>query len=516
MAEPLRCTYDELPYESQFFTMTHPDRMAVMATLHGLDPPDVAGCRVLELGCSNGGNLLPMAQTLPGARFVGIDLSPRQVADGLEIVAELGFANVDLRAMSILDIDDDLGTFDYIICHGVYSWVPEPVRHKILDVCDRHLAPNGVAYVSYNTYPGWHLRGMVREMLLCHTEGFDDPATRVRQARAFLDYLIHATPDPDGAYGQVLRREAHLLEDESDTYLFHEHLEEENQPVYFRDFVARAEAAGLQYLAPARFSARDLALNPAARRVLDQLEGDRVRREQYLDFVLNRTFRQTLLCHAGLPLGTPRPEALERLRISAQARPVSDEPDVRSPAPERFVAITREDATTDRPLMKAALVGLFERWPRSASLDEVLDDVRSRLGDGGVDRRDLAAGLLHAHKANLVALHVHEPAFTTEPGARPVGSRLARFLTEGDTRVISLRLRNVELDEFDALVLRLLDGTRDRAAVLAALEDLAASGVLQLERDNRPVHDRAELRALLAGALEPSLRRLAAEALLVA
>lgn len=151
MSEALRRSYDQLPYDSQFFTSSHPDRMAVMAILHGMTPPDVGSCRVLELGCSNGGNLLGMAQSLPGAQFVGIDLSPLQIANGRAIVAGVGLSNVTLEEASILDVDDAFGTFDYIICHGVYSWVPEEVRRKIFAIFARNLAPNGVAYVSYNT-----------------------------------------------------------------------------------------------------------------------------------------------------------------------------------------------------------------------------------------------------------------------------------------------------------------------------------------------------------------------------
>ena len=257
MPEAIHTSYDDLPYESQFFAMTHPDRMATMALLHGLSSPPVATCRVLELGCSNGGNLLPMAQTLPGARFVGIDLSPRQVADGQTVLQELGFQNVELKALSILDVGDDFGQFDYIICHGVYSWVPAEVRDQILRICARNLAPNGVAYVSYNTYPGWHMQGMVREMLRYHTQGFDEPLTSAWvRARAFLGFLAQRRPrTPSPITHTSSRTKCALLERESDTYLFHEHLEDVNHPVYFHEFVARASAAGLQYLAPAvRFS----------------------------------------------------------------------------------------------------------------------------------------------------------------------------------------------------------------------------------------------------------------------
>ena len=128
-------SYDEVSYPGQFIPMTHPDRMATMAILHGMIPPPVASCRVLELGCCDGGNLLTMAQTLPQASLVGVDLSARQVAEGLAAIESMSVRNVELRALNLTNLDDAFGLFDYIICHGVYSWVPAPVRDRILEIC---------------------------------------------------------------------------------------------------------------------------------------------------------------------------------------------------------------------------------------------------------------------------------------------------------------------------------------------------------------------------------------------
>src|SRR5437868_15404402 len=149
-----RTSYDEVPYPSLPYPYPHPDHPAVVATLLGLSPARPDRCRVLELGCAGGGNLIPMAYTYPESTFLGIDLSVEQIRQGEELREALGLANIELRAMSILDVDDRFGTFDYIICHGVYSWVPEAVQDKILEVCARHLAPEGIGFVSYNTFPG--------------------------------------------------------------------------------------------------------------------------------------------------------------------------------------------------------------------------------------------------------------------------------------------------------------------------------------------------------------------------
>ncbi len=242
-------SYDVIPYPGIALPETLPSNLGMVATLFGMSPPPVEHCRVLELGCGSGGNLVPMADAYPEATFVGIDLSERQISQGLEPVCALGLQNIALRRLSILDVGSDFGQFDYILCHGVYSWVPAEVRDKILAICRDHLSPNGVAYVSYNTYPGWRMREIIRDALRFHTQPISDPAARIRQARAILDFLTESIPTAEGAYRMIFKTESDILRDSPDGYLFHEHLEDVNDPIYFQQFVAQAKAKGLQYLA---------------------------------------------------------------------------------------------------------------------------------------------------------------------------------------------------------------------------------------------------------------------------
>src|SRR5436190_23362618 len=90
-------SYDEVPYKSYPYPQSHPDRLATVATLFGMEPPPLDNCRVLELGCCSGGNLIPMAERFPGRRFVGVDYSQRQVAEGQATLKELGLENIELR-----------------------------------------------------------------------------------------------------------------------------------------------------------------------------------------------------------------------------------------------------------------------------------------------------------------------------------------------------------------------------------------------------------------------------------
>ena len=213
-------SYDVVPYASSAFPQSHPDRLAAVARLFGVPSASPERCRVLELGAASGGNLIPMAYGLPDSEFIGVDLSSRQVAEGQSTIEALGLTNIQLRHRDISELGGELGRFDYIICHGVYSWVPDAVRDRILAVCRDHLGPDGVAFVSYNTYPGWHMRGMIRDMMRYHAGRFSEPKPQIEQARSLLNFLATSVAE-DTAYGVMLRRELENLQRQPDSYLFH-------------------------------------------------------------------------------------------------------------------------------------------------------------------------------------------------------------------------------------------------------------------------------------------------------
>src|SRR4051812_35199224 len=165
--DQLRAAYDAVPYESHAFPQTAPGHLAAIAYIFGLDAIDVTTARVLEIGCAAGGNVIPFAALHPEARVVGIDLSSVQVEQGRRRVKALGLKNLELLQGDIAAMNlTALGQFDLIICHGVYSWVPHNVQEAILSACDSVLAPAGVAYVSYNVYPGWKSIEIVRDAML--------------------------------------------------------------------------------------------------------------------------------------------------------------------------------------------------------------------------------------------------------------------------------------------------------------------------------------------------------------
>lgn len=474
-------SYDAVPYDSLPLHPTHPNNLAVVAHFAGVEVPPLAHCRVLELGCASGGNLVPMAVNFPEGRFVGLDLSPAQIADGQRTVAALGLTNVTLGAHSIMDVSFDTGTFDFVICHGVYSWVPPEVQTRILEVCARVLAPKGLAYVSYNTYPGWHLRGMVRDLMLYHTRDFTDPRERVAQARGFLDFLEASARDRDSAYTKYLGEEIAMLRDASDSYLFHEHLERDNRPLYFHEFVDRVRAHGLEYLGEAVPSSIKPGEFPEdVEDTIRRLAGDVVQFEQYLDFLRNRMFRRSVLCRSEVAIDrTWQAARVASLYVGSPIEPVREGADLRSAEVESFEGPGGVRLSASHPWLKTALGLLGARWPEVTAYRTLEEEVAAALGDSASPehRAYLREALLRCYVAGIFELHVLPSRMTRTPGHRPLASPLARLQARTGRRVTSLRHRVVEIRDVDRHVLMHLDGEHDRGGLAGVLDAERTAGL---------------------------------------
>lgn len=525
MSETPLTTYDQVPYESKPFAQTQPDRLASVARLVGLNPPSSRRCRVLELGCASGGNIIPLAVTSPESTFLGIDLSGRQIADGQKIVSTLGLRNIELRHMSISDVTPELGQFDYIICHGVYSWVPTEVQEKILAICSENLSAEGVAYVSYNTLPGWHMRGMIRDMMRYHANRFDLPTDRIEQARQLLDFLHKSVGDDVTPYSLLLKNEVELLSQSGDSYLFHEHLEECNEPVYFHQFVQRASEHGLRYLAEADFHVMAVAnYPPDVQSILHRISPDVIHLEQFMDFLRNRTFRQTLLCHTECTTSYGlRPEQMSDFKLASAAKPAVEQPDLHSEEPVEFVNPAGVRISVKLPLAKMALLCLSESWPRPVLFDHVVHLARARLTPEQPDAttedvQNLGHTFLSCYlsaSSRLLELWLNPPEIVLEVSERPAATRLAQLQAEHGRRVTNLRHEVVELDNFGRHIVALLDGNRDRASLVDGLLARVQQGRLTVREDDEPIDDPARLRLILDDALIQVLPRIARLGLLV-
>jgi SAM-dependent methyltransferase len=437
-----------------------------VATLFGLRsaPPDA--CRLLELGCGDGGNLVPMAYGLRGSAFCGVDLSARAIERAKATASALSLDNLELHHADLTALPP-LGTFDFVVAHGVYSWVAPAARDALLAASRAHLAPGGVAYVSYDVLPGGHLREITRQMLRWHLRDVEEPPERIAQARALLDAVRKA-----GEAGDDLRQrlawQAEWALAQTDAALYHDELAEHHEAVLFTDFAAHAARHGLRFLAEADVFEMDAGVLPDGLRGAPVLE-----REQYLDFFKGRMFRQTLLCHAEAAPREGGPEVVRGMLATTPARAAGEKG-----GRVEFRGPHGASLTTDHEAVKRALTRLGDAWPAALPVAE--------LGDGPV-----VETLRRAYAANLVHLHVWTPELATTPSARPVASALARLQAAEGTRVTTLRHTSIDVpDELGRRLIGLLDGTRDRAALAAelgrpadelerSLEGLARIGLLE-------------------------------------
>ena len=296
--------YKELGYKSYPFPFTTPAYLEAYGALVGLNTPTAKTARVLELGATYGGNIISQAVHNPEATFVGIELSQDQVEKGNKIISDAKLDNVSLVQGDILNFDETLGTFDYIIAHGFYSWISDEMKDKLLDIISNHLADNGIAYVSYNTYPGWHTMEEVRQLMLFANRGHDELTHKEKVLRGktvgslvgsqILNYdnLKERNSKFLGALRSVMQKD--------DYYVGHDHLEPHNDPCYFYQFNDHLKAHNLSYVCDA-----DLTLSMVRtydESIADKLEklapNSQADQEQYLDFMLDTPFRKSIICKA--------------------------------------------------------------------------------------------------------------------------------------------------------------------------------------------------------------------------
>jgi methyltransferase-like protein/ubiquinone/menaquinone biosynthesis C-methylase UbiE len=474
--------YNQVPYPSLSFPQAHLNRLAANAVLYGLNPPDIASCRVLELGCGDGTHLIPMALQFPGSQFVGIDAADMPISKATETAAELGLDNVSFRVADVAQLSGQPGECDYLITHGLYSWVPPQVQSKILELCGRLLAPSGVAYVSYNTYPAWRIREMTREMIRMHTAAITDPV-EIRNKGVTLLAAIYRAQGEREPYRETIRAEMERIIAKDAPLCFHDDLGEYNLPVYFSEFVKRAAAEGLQFLSeadPPSYSE----LPPDLVESLGQIT-DVVQREQQYDFLTLRGFRRTLLCRNDVVVDREvTTEPLRRLHYAAAIRAVNGQPDLATFAPSEFVSQSGASISVNQPFVKAVLHQLERAWPGTRVFDELTDGARAvaPLLSEQEGREMVREVLLRMHAAGLLELSAVPWPYPALPTERPAVSRFARLQGRNGHRVTSLRHRPVDLDDENAKALiPLLDGTRTHEELRSELAARQAREVTPAE-----------------------------------
>jgi trans-aconitate methyltransferase len=480
--------YDEVAYPGWPYPQTHPLRTSAVAALLGLPYAPPATARVLEIGCGDAANLIPMALTSPEAQFMGFDLAEAPIARGRALADALGLENLRLEARDILAEADDLGPFDYVIAHGVYSWVPDPVRERLLDLVGERLSPAGIAFVSYNALPGGRMREAMRDLLLFHLGAGPHGPEAMGRVREVLQTFVRAA-DATSPLAAALRAEAEAMLGRDPAVVFHDELCEHWRAFHLHEFAAAAGAHGLEVIGDVEGAAMRQDLFPTAlgQALRELAGGDGARFRQYQDFVVGRLFHQSLLRRAGGPPPSHRFEA-DRVRRLWAGASVKPEPRVEGDGPGevRFRFSAQHMIKVAEPELQAVLRRLGEAWPQLVPIASL----------PGAETPEALAQLFTAGR---VELQTGPWPGLGDVCARPQASALARLqIARGLAHVTALDMSSIRLeDETGRVFLSLLDGTRDAAGLAEAVSAATAA----------PVAD-------IAPGVEPHLRQLAGMGLL--
>lgn len=521
-------TYDQLPYAGRPIAIAHPDRMALAAMARGLEPAPPDRCRVLEIGCAEGANLLATAFHLPDCELVGVDASAVHARRAKEARDALALHNVEILHADGAALPRELGPFDYIVVHGVFSWVDHDTRNGILETCRRLLSPRGVAYVSYNCRPGWLVRGELRRALLGCVDEEASTATKSERVREILG-LASRSPFRGTPGADLLAAEAERALKLRDEHLLHEYLSPVNDAFHLREFLLLARVHGLAFVAELARTTEDPAREAALRDLLSARIEDPFEAEELVDLFLLRPFRATLLAHPEAVARALPPEAamdalVSRGRFAAPMTPAAERPSLAPGREEKFRTARDRWIAADHPVLKAAFVELGRAWPHGLELDalclrvEALMIARQMTGESfTIDDETRAAlrdELLTLREQDHVRVRLRDPVVATEVSERPRVSGLTRYEAERGDVVTTPYHEQVKLDALEQLLSRHLDGTRTHAALVEIASAEVDKGRLEILGDDGAALDRGAAAAAMPLHVDEVLRSLLARGLL--
>ena len=442
MALPLTFI-DELPYTSQAMPYTHPNHLATIAQIFGMQAAQPR--RILELACGDGSNILGIAQSLPQSECWAIDKSESKIIQARQVADKAKLQNVTFKIMDILELDETVGKFDYIIVHGIYSWGSNEVKAHILKLCKQLLSEKGIAYVSYDTSPASDSRRIVRQMLRYHSMGMKDSQQRLEQLHALFQFLIAANKEDNTAYSLMLQEEYQIFQQLPQPEYYLDYIDADNEPVLFTEFMQRANAQELDYLGdtfiktmlPQNLSA-DIQQNLAA------FEHNIVQQEQYMDFARNRRYRHTLLVHQGTELDRNLDVNLIKdfyLCCDFQIKEVE--------GALHFISSHGTITTEDAAVQKIFAL-LSKHYPQVVKLDDLISQSETQPSAQAIYETVFSCCM-----QGIIELHQQPTTYRTYIAEQPFASPLIRAQIElGKTQVTNLRNEPIEVS--NALCLHLL------------------------------------------------------------
>jgi SAM-dependent methyltransferase len=492
--------YDSIPYLGVAVPLASPLHLSLCSLAARGPSPPLCGFRLAELGCGDGTSLIPLAFYHPGATFVGIDNSCAQLDSARSFRECLSLQNVHLVRRDVRDLEpSDFAPCDYVIAHGLYSWVSEDTRDVMLEFCQRALSPSGLAYISYNAQPGWATRRLVRETLLRARSVREAPIEQ-KAYRAIEDAarLLEDLHSRDYASAILLAEELERVRNAKPGYVFHEYLAEVNDGFWLGQFVERARRHGLDYVCDAQFGrweghVPDELKSKLAARGLDAIE-----QEETADLLCHRYFRASILCRADAPRSpVSRRDLVEQVYLATSLTAKSDPFDLTHGAVERFRGAGGIEVTIGASVTKAAVLLMAAQWPAGSKLEQLCEKSTELLAEHGFEtpadpRSQLIDDLIPLFEAGQVDFHLREPSFGTEIRDYPRVHALARFEAAHRDSLTTPYHVPLAFDPQTLALVRTLDGSRSLSQlqhvfgdklVAQAVSVLARWGLVEPEQD---------------------------------
>jgi SAM-dependent methyltransferase len=328
--------YDELPYESQPIPQTAPEQLALVSRYFGGPAPIIEGCHYLEIGCGSAANLLPLAFYRPRDTYVGLDAAETALSSGREAAERIGLDNLMLVRGELADRASwPEGPFDFVLAHGVFSWVGPEIREALLELVAASLAPEGVACVSYNAMPGFFPRALLRQTLLRFVDPAEPLSGRTARAREVASVLSRALGATDHPYAHLLVHEATRAVEATDGYVAHELIAPHNEAFWYGDFVALARERGLEPIGDNWLYQPEQRPPPEVWEAVCAFTSDRNQQNELADVLRYRQLRCTLLRRSDAPTGEPAgADLIEQVQLATPGCTVSASV---APAVERVV-----------------------------------------------------------------------------------------------------------------------------------------------------------------------------------
>lgn len=480
----MNTAYDEILYPTSPQARLHPDNLYLCGILNGFRPVLPDNARVLEIACGTGFNLIPMALELPRAHFTGMDYAALPIEVGRQMAAELGATNLALHHADLTQADLDLGSFDYIVAHGLYSWVPDAVRDSLWRFVQRSLSPQGIFHVSYNALPGWYPTFAMRDYLREISGGIREPMARLDLCWKAVQALA-----AQGSHDNLLVTEAKRLAALPAEVMFHDELADHNRPFYLAEVVGHAQQHKLRYAGEGDLRAPTGVLEDAGIDAgwPEPADYDVLQRDRMRAFSTMRRFHDSLFAQASEePQPVSLPDALGAAWAHSNIRLVG-----RTENQERtYEHSNGVRLTTGHPLVCALADALQAVAPGSIRIGAFWQDLQEKHPEMHPGLKEqFWVVVRQLVEAGAVKLRTRQVPVASSLADQPETLPFIRLQSRWDAFVTNAYHESSQVPEdWQRVLLSLLDGTRDREQLLQALADTCWQAVRDGVVPGQPRH----------------------------